>query len=111
MKSNLKGELTEALSTPAFSVGGYTSSLLQMLLSLTFRDYNSILSKIISDSEITPTERKMVEKAMFPVLLCTAAASGDIQGLKLLVDNMGSLPINSVDYDKRTALVTVYTEI
>lgn len=50
-------------------------------------------------------ERILVEKTLYPILLCSAASTNDMEGLLLLYENLGdSLNLNCIDYDGRTPL-------
>ncbi len=50
----------------------------------------------------TPGERDQVEKALYPVLLCSAASLGDLDGLRRMCE--GGADPATADYDGRTAL-------
>ncbi|KAJ1908935.1 hypothetical protein IWQ60_011448 [Tieghemiomyces parasiticus] len=53
----------------------------------------------------TREERYAVEKTLFPILICAASATGDLDGLRALRQILGSqFQLNCVDYSGRTPL-------
>lgn len=50
----------------------------------------------------TPGERDQIEQALYPVLLCSAAALGDLSGVRRMCE--GGAEPGTADYDGRTAL-------
>ncbi|KAJ1654708.1 hypothetical protein IWQ61_005404 [Dispira simplex] len=55
--------------------------------------------------EVTQDEQMAIEKTFFPILICAAAAIGDIEGLRTLQRLLGArFQLNCVDYDGRTPL-------
>ena len=72
--------------------------------SLTLNTYPEAAS---SNSGLDLPGRVLMESALYPVLLCSAAGLNDLDGLHLLVENAGrSLLLNCTDYDGRTPLVS-----
>ncbi|OAC97904.1 hypothetical protein MUCCIDRAFT_150841, partial [Mucor lusitanicus CBS 277.49] len=58
-----------------------------------------------ADLTMSVEEEMLAQKALGPVLLCSAAGSNDLEGLSLLVESMGELiNLNCVDYDGRVPL-------
>ncbi|KAK9679118.1 hypothetical protein K7432_016407 [Basidiobolus ranarum] len=104
---SLRGELTIVNNRQRFSLYNRTYNLIQSVL-------NNALPISLADNKIntwaevsaySPQERTLVEKSMYPVLLCAAAASNDLKGLRLLDEVLGDqLQLNCMDYDGRTPL-------
>ncbi|ORX92528.1 asparaginase-domain-containing protein [Basidiobolus meristosporus CBS 931.73] len=104
---SLRGELTVVNNRQRFSLYNRTYNLIQAVLSHAL-PLNVAENKIDTWAETTaysPQERTLVEKSLYPVLLCAAAASNDLKGLKLLDEVLGDqLQLNCMDYDGRTPL-------
>ena len=83
MQTNIRGELTEENEPSiSFRERAFVSSVAQLLAST--RNINE------------------VEEALYPVLMCSAAANDDVESLERMVDSGAS--ISSSDYDLRTPL-------
>ncbi|KAI8990970.1 asparaginase-domain-containing protein [Mycotypha africana] len=58
-----------------------------------------------NDLTMSVEEELLAQKALGPVLLCSAAASNDLEGISQLVESMDSwINLNCVDYDGRVPL-------
>ncbi|CAG8584921.1 6605_t:CDS:10 [Paraglomus occultum] len=94
IKRNLRGELTVLAETQRFTVHNYTHTLIQ-----------DIIKAASSKEGLDLPGRVLMESALYPVLLCSAAGLNDLDGLHLLVESAGrSLLLNCTDYDGRTPL-------
>jgi lysophospholipase len=113
MAKSLRGELTSAVTVQKFSSQSRYNVMLRTMLAVSGRNLdattvrNSIPGTVEDDDQvsISDEDRKNLEKALYPVLLCNAAASNDLSALETLVSTFGStLSLNCVDYDGRTPL-------
>lgn len=54
-------------------------------------------------------EKVLMEKSLYPILLCSAAGTDDLDGMLLLSENYEGmmLMLNCMDYDGRTPLVSI----
>ncbi|KAJ1741953.1 hypothetical protein LPJ79_003215 [Coemansia sp. RSA 1821] len=71
--------------------------------------YGSVETRVASNddhpSRETPTERASIYRAFYPVLLCAAAATGDLQGMYLLEEATNkTLEVTCYDYTGQTPL-------
>jgi lysophospholipase len=83
MQTSIRGELTEEASPlTSFRERAFVSSVAQILAS----------SRNIND----------VEQALYPVLMCAAAANDDVDALIRMVE--GGANVNAKDYEGRTPL-------
>ncbi|CAO3682230.1 unnamed protein product [Rhizopus stolonifer] len=109
MNKNIRGELTIRAHHQRFSASANRTNLLVNIL-LKFSERGKIavrqgLDDREQDLTLSVEEEILAQKALGPVLLCSAASSNDLDGLKLLVENMGELiNLNCVDYDGRVPL-------
>lgn len=100
MSKNLRGELTVRAPQQRFSMPSTRSSahvLIDLVLNLaeTQRD----------EGTLSFEEQLLTEKALAPLLLCSAAAVGDLNGIERLYGNLGELiNLNCVDYEGRSPL-------
>jgi lysophospholipase len=87
LKANLRGELTPTASQSRFSVRE--------------RAFIASVARALAENgeSVVPGE---VERALVPVLLCSAAAIGDVAGLEQLIGAGGE--VDASDYDGRTPL-------
>ncbi|CAJ0760916.1 11673_t:CDS:2, partial [Entrophospora sp. SA101] len=53
---------------------------------------------------INVQEKVLMEKTLYPILLCSAAGTDDLDGMLLLWESYEGLLLNCVDYDGRTPL-------
>ncbi|GAN10274.1 60 kDa lysophospholipase-like isoform X2 [Mucor ambiguus] len=125
MTRNLRGELTVRAPYQRFSASNNRTSLLVNIL-MKFSARGKLAAKQeldrsggTLDEKVEPEvddegeadltmsveEEMLAQKALGPVLLCSAAGSNDLEGLSLLVESMGELiNLNCVDYDGRVPL-------
>ncbi|CAO3614776.1 unnamed protein product [Mucor fragilis] len=127
MTRNLRGELTVRAPYQRFSASNNRTSLLVNIL-MKFSARGKFAAKqqldrsggdgapddkvesLVSDEQeadltMSVEEEMLAQKALGPVLLCSAAGSNDLEGLSLLVESMGELiNLNCVDYDGRVPL-------
>ncbi|KAG0773982.1 hypothetical protein G6F22_014430 [Rhizopus arrhizus] len=108
MTTNLRGELTIRTPYQRFSASSNRTSLLVNIF-MKFAARNKVLDKQETnesqDLTMSVEEEMLAQKALGPVLLCSAASSDDLDGLQLLVERMGELiNLNCVDYDGRIPL-------
>ncbi|KAI8647158.1 asparaginase-domain-containing protein [Parasitella parasitica] len=117
MTRNLRGELTVRAPYQRFSASSNrTSMLVNILMKFSARgkfaakqemEQNGNTNKDEEEADLTMSveEEMLAQKALGPVLLCSAAGSNDLEGLSLLVESMGELiNLNCVDYDGRVPL-------
>ncbi|CAO0802327.1 unnamed protein product [Mucor circinelloides] len=125
MTRNLRGELTVRAPYQRFSASNNRTSLLvNILMKFSARGKFAAKQELdrsggILDESVEPKvdgleeadltmsveEEMLAQKALGPVLLCSAAGSNDLDGLSLLVESMGELiNLNCVDYDGRVPL-------
>jgi lysophospholipase len=116
MTRNLRGELTVKAPYQRFSAStNRTSLLVNILMKFAARgklaarhDLEKDVESIdLEDPDLTMSveEEMLAQKALGPVLLCSAAGANDLDGLSLMVDSMGELiNLNCVDYDGRVPL-------
>ncbi|KAG1463995.1 hypothetical protein G6F46_003195 [Rhizopus delemar] len=108
MTTNLRGELTIRTPYQRFSASSNRTSLLVNIF-MKFAARNKVLDRQETnesqDLTMSVEEEMLAQKALGPVLLCSAAGSDDLDGLQLLVERMGELiNLNCVDYDGRIPL-------
>ncbi|KAG1057517.1 hypothetical protein G6F43_000636 [Rhizopus delemar] len=108
MTTNLRGELTIRTPYQRFSASSNRISLLVNIF-MKFAARNKVLDRQETnesqDLTMSVEEEMLAQKALGPVLLCSAAGSDDLDGLQLLVERMGELiNLNCVDYDGRIPL-------
>ncbi|KAI9290259.1 asparaginase-domain-containing protein [Umbelopsis sp. AD052] len=98
MTMNLRGELTIRAPRQRFTAHSRTHALIQNIVQASSTGDGNITSQTLQ-------ERVLIEKAMYPILLCSAAATDDMDGLLMLHENLGDMiNLNCVDYDGRTPL-------
>ncbi|KAI8140484.1 asparaginase-domain-containing protein [Fennellomyces sp. T-0311] len=96
MTRNLRGELTLRNEHPRFSA---TSNRAQVLIDILA---SGRLKVETEEHTIFPAEEQMMaERALLPFLLCSAAVSNDLEGIKQLYDLVN---LNCVDYEGRSPL-------
>jgi lysophospholipase len=110
MTKNLRGELTIKSPYQRFSANTNRTSLLVSILTR-FSALGKTAAKkelngdIDDDLTMSVEEEQLTQRALGPVLLCSAAGSNDLDGLKLLVEGAGELiNLNCIDYDGRVPL-------
>ncbi|CEP19649.1 hypothetical protein [Parasitella parasitica] len=116
MTRNLRGELTVRAPYQRFSASNNrTSMLVNILMKFSARGKfaakqelersGDVSKEEEADLTMSVEEEMLAQKALGPVLLCSAAGSNDLEGLSLLVESMGELiNLNCVDYDGRVPL-------
>ncbi|KAI9486266.1 MAG: asparaginase-domain-containing protein [Benjaminiella poitrasii] len=123
MTRNLRGELTVRAPYQRFSASNSRTSMLVNILtrfsttSMLARRRSTVssvdsasLPEVLDEEEevdlaMSIEEEMVAEKALLPVLLCTAAAANDLDGLRSLVENMTEMiNLNCIDYDGRVPL-------
>ncbi|KAG0164218.1 hypothetical protein DFQ28_000912 [Apophysomyces sp. BC1034] len=110
MVKNLRGELTVQAARQRFSASSQrTHFLTDIIMNFSARGKLAARHEVedfqLSDLTMSLEDEMIAEKALAPILLCSAASSDDIEGLKLLHDNMGdALNVNCIDYDGRSPL-------
>lgn len=117
MTKNLRGELTVKAPYQKFSASNNrTSMLVNILMKFSARGTFAAKQQLersgapaldLDNPDLTMSveEEMLAQKALGPVLLCSAAGSNDLDGLSLLVESMGELiNLNCVDYDGRVPL-------
>lgn len=103
MTRNLRGELTVRAPYQRFSASSNRSSLLVNILMKFSR--GKLMAEQDEYLNMSVEEEMLAQKALAPVLLCSAAAANDLEGLRLLVEGLGELiNVNCVDYDGRVPL-------
>ncbi|KAI7885126.1 asparaginase-domain-containing protein [Lichtheimia hyalospora FSU 10163] len=110
MMRNIRGELTVQQQQQQFSAFNRTHALIDMMVSMSAHAKNTSKSEWdgVLDHDLTmPVEEQLVaEKALLPVILCSAAMANDLDGLRKLYDSHISdmINLNTVDYDGRSPL-------
>lgn len=111
MMRNIRGELTVQRQQQQFSAFNRTHALIDMMVSMSAHAKNTSKSEWdggLLDHDLTmPVEEQLVaEKALLPVILCSAAMANDLDGLRKLYDSHISdmINLNTVDYDGRSPL-------
>ncbi|CAO3703232.1 unnamed protein product [Rhizopus stolonifer] len=114
MTKNLRGELTVRSASQRFSAStNRTNPLINILMKFSARGKvvarqdleNKHDALIEQDLTMSVEEEMIAQKALGPVLLCSAASSNDLEGLRLLVESMGDMiNLNCIDYDGRVPL-------
>lgn len=125
MTRNLRGELTVRAPYQRFSASNNrTSLLINILMKFSARSKAAARQELerngknspektqldsiadgLDDLTMSAEEEMLAQKALGPVLLCSAAGANDLDGLSLLVESMGELiNLNCVDYDGRVPL-------
>ncbi|KAG1552253.1 hypothetical protein G6F51_001342 [Rhizopus arrhizus] len=109
MTKNLRGELTVRTPYQRFSAStNRTNLLVNILMKFAARSKVAVRKELEDeDQDLTMSveEEMLAQKALGPVLLCSAAGSNDLEGLRLLVESMEEMiNLNCVDYDGRIPL-------
>ncbi|KAI9313557.1 asparaginase-domain-containing protein [Dichotomocladium elegans] len=108
MTENLRGELTVQMPQQRFSVFNRTHVLIEFMLNLNERSKATAKSGLDGVENLTmPIEEELAaEKALLPMMLCSAAATNDIEGLRELLDSdFGDLiNLNTMDYEGKSPL-------
>ncbi|KAI9250476.1 asparaginase-domain-containing protein [Phascolomyces articulosus] len=107
MTQSIRGELTVRTEQPKFSAMNNRAHLLIDLLAACGKKTNGCLSGDLTEERdgeqtVIPSEEQvMAERALLPFLLCSAAISNDLEGIKQLYDLVN---LNCVDYEGRSPL-------
>ncbi|KAI9474579.1 asparaginase-domain-containing protein, partial [Coemansia mojavensis] len=111
MGRSLRGELTvvHSQSRPIFYSNRGRAHTFTQFVSPYSSLYGSVETRVASNddhpSRETPTERASIYRAFYPVLLCAAAATGDLQGMYLLEEATNkTLEVTCYDYTGQTPL-------
>ncbi|CAG8542003.1 3537_t:CDS:10 [Ambispora gerdemannii] len=100
MTRNLRGELTVVSSKPRFTFNR-SHTLIRKIITAAANSKTNASSGL----SINLQERVLMEKSLYPILLCSAAGTNDLVGMEELWENVGeSLILNCVDYDERTPM-------
>ncbi|KAI8846420.1 asparaginase-domain-containing protein [Chytridium lagenaria] len=107
MRQNLRGELTVLSAKPRFTHSQRTHNLVQSVLTLLNANPSSSLT-LQSSPAVTALlndmgDGAMLERVLVPMLLCNACRSGDMEGLKIVAEEFGTM-VSQADYDGRTPL-------
>ncbi|CAI2171130.1 13868_t:CDS:10 [Funneliformis geosporum] len=104
MTKNLRGELTVVAPKPRFTFHNRTHKIIQNMI-YAASDANQAAA---TDSSLMMNvqEKVLMEKSLYPILLCSAAGTDDLDGMLLLSENYEGmmLMLNCMDYDGRTPL-------
>ncbi|KAI9256722.1 asparaginase-domain-containing protein [Sporodiniella umbellata] len=105
MSQNLRGELTVRAIHTRFSASSNRMNTLVNIL-LKYSEKNKKPSETEREDFVLSVEEEILaQKALGPVILCSAASSNDIEGIQRLVESMGDLiNLNCADYDGRPPL-------
>ncbi|KAI9488399.1 asparaginase-domain-containing protein [Zychaea mexicana] len=97
MTKNIRGELTVRAEHQKFSAtNNRVHVLIDLLASGKFKKTD------LDEQTVIPLEeQQLAERALLPFLLCSAAVSNDLEGIKLLYDMVN---LNCVDYEGRSPL-------
>ncbi|KAI8372952.1 asparaginase-domain-containing protein [Radiomyces spectabilis] len=110
MTKNLRGELTIRTAHQRFSAStNRTHSLVEIMMNFASRFKTAAKKELegeaVPDLTMSMEEQLTAERALGPVLLCSAAGSNDLEGITQLFNNMGGLlNLNCVDYSGRVPL-------
>ncbi|KAI8364501.1 asparaginase-domain-containing protein [Choanephora cucurbitarum] len=117
MTRNLRGELTVRAPYQRFSASSNrTNILVNIMMKFSARSKLAVRKELeldesessnidMADLTMSVEEEMVAQKALAPVLLCSAASSNDLDGLSLLVEGMSEMiNLNCVDYDGRVPL-------
>ncbi|CAG8527492.1 2959_t:CDS:10 [Diversispora eburnea] len=90
MTKNLRGELTVLAPKPRYSFHNRTHKIIQNMIGIIGSGDNSDITAadITSDSAlmINIQENILLEKSIYPILLCSAAGTDDLEGMLLLFE-------------------------
>ncbi|KAI7854181.1 asparaginase-domain-containing protein [Circinella umbellata] len=104
MTQSIRGELTIVAEHQKFSaMNNRAHILIDLLTAYGKKSHNAhVLDTNEEEQTVIPTdERFMAERALLPFLLCSAAISNDLEGIKQLYDLVN---LNCVDYEGRSPL-------
>ncbi|ORX62575.1 asparaginase-domain-containing protein [Hesseltinella vesiculosa] len=105
MTRNLRGELTVRRTHTQFSDDRNRTHVLVELLMACIAQGKGAAQHALRDWTLSNRDQQMAERSLAPLLLCSAAATSDLESIETLVDNMsGDLNLNCVDYDGRVPL-------
>ncbi|CAG8623069.1 15712_t:CDS:10, partial [Acaulospora morrowiae] len=102
MTKNLRGELTVVAQKPRFTFHNRTHKIIQNMIAAAADAKRGGVSD--SALMINVQEKVLMEKSIYPILLCSAAGTNDLEGILLLWESYDSLILNCIDYDGRTPL-------
>jgi lysophospholipase len=106
MREDMRGELTPIFARPFSYKPVHIVERIIATLATHREDGSGEESATIPQPDMNSSEVSFLERSFFPLLLCSAAGHDDLDALKLLKEGLGYLSINSLDYDRRTALVS-----
>ncbi|KAL1925635.1 uncharacterized protein VTP21DRAFT_518 [Calcarisporiella thermophila] len=109
MTKNLRGELTVVATRQRFSYHNRPHHLVRAIVAAASADLHREAiengSADVARMVMSVQERVLLEKSLYAVLLCSAAASNDLEALRSLRDaSTGTLQMTIADYDGRTPL-------
>ncbi|CAG8588399.1 13900_t:CDS:2, partial [Racocetra fulgida] len=93
MTKNLRGELTVVAPRPRYTFHNRTHKIIQNMIGS------------LDSAMMNVQEKVLLEKSLYPILLCSAAGTDDLEGLQLLWDSYEGLVLNCIDYDEHGASV------
>jgi lysophospholipase len=103
MQRNLRGEMTLLQGEQLFSLPYKNRAIVRAVLSATRPNVDTAKEW----DDVDDQERAEVERNLYPILLCFAAASGDLEGLHTMEHAFGgTLQLNCVDYAGFTPLAS-----
>ncbi|CAG8441038.1 11130_t:CDS:2 [Acaulospora colombiana] len=102
MTKNLRGELTVVAQKHRFTFHNRTHKIIQNMIAAAADAKRGGVSD--SALMINVQEKVLMEKSIYPILLCSAAGTNDLEGLQLLWESYDGLILNCIDYDGRTPL-------
>ncbi|CAG8518882.1 9763_t:CDS:10 [Dentiscutata erythropus] len=101
MTKNMRGELTVLAPKPRYTFHNRTHKIIQNMIAAAVDSRQGSLDSALM---INVQEKVLLEKSLYPILLCSAAGTDDLEGLQLLWDSYDGLVLNCIDYDGRTPL-------
>ncbi|CAG8734217.1 1833_t:CDS:10, partial [Racocetra persica] len=101
MTRNMRGELTVVAPKPRYTFHNRTHKIIQNMIAAAVDSKQGSLDSALM---MNVQEKVLLEKSLYPILLCSAAGTDDLEGLQLLWDSYEGLVLNCIDYDGRTPL-------
>ncbi|RIA95047.1 asparaginase-domain-containing protein [Glomus cerebriforme] len=104
MTRNLRGELTIVAPKPRFTFHNRTHKIIQNMINAAAEANHAAVKDTSLMMDVQ--EKVLMEKSLYPILLCSAAGTDDLDGMLLLSENYEGmmLMLNCMDYDGRTPL-------
>ncbi|KAI8074030.1 asparaginase-domain-containing protein [Gongronella butleri] len=105
MTKNLRGELTVRHTHTKFSDDRNRTHVLVELLMACIAQGKGAAQHALRDWTLSNSDQQLAERALAPLLLCSAAGANDMDNMATLVENIAEdLNVNCVDYDGRVPL-------